>query len=258
MDGPPAPAGGQRAHRRFGQLTDERRYQAEEVREILDLAANSEVGLPAVSDEGGLTLSELQEVGLEVGMEPGRIAEAAFALDTRREVLPRRTFLGVPTSVGRIVELPRAMTDHEWDVLVGELRETFGARGQVTLHGGIREWTNGNLHAFLEPTTAGHRLRLRTHKGNAMAVITMGAAGLALGLALTSLFVFEELGRASLVLPVLMAALGGGTLVASMFRLPRWARTREEQMEYIASRVAGLVEKPRGRSTDAIREREEQ
>jgi len=226
-------------------MTDERKYQEEEVKEILFLAANrAEVGRLAGSDKRGLTLSELQDVGLEVGIEPGRITEAAFAVDTRREVLPRGAFLGVPTSVGRVVDLPRALSDREWEVLVGELRETFGARGKVTSHGGIREWTNGNLHAFLEPTATGDRLRLGTRKGNAMALITMGTLGLVIGLSLVTLFVFEELGRAALVLPVLMAAVGGGTLVANAIRLPRWARKREEQMEYIAGRVGALLREP--------------
>ncbi len=223
-------------------MTNERKYRDEEVKEIFDLAVGTDdVGRPAVSDGGGLTLAELQEVGLEVGMDPGRIAEAAFAFDARREVLPRRTYLGVPTSVGRIVDLPRALTDREWEVLVGELRETFGARGEVSSHGGVREWTNGNLHAFLEPTATGHRLRLRTHKGSAMPLITIGAAGLALGLTLVTLFVFEELGRAAIVLPLLMAGMGGGVLAANMLNLPRWAREREGQMEYIAGRVGALV-----------------
>jgi hypothetical protein len=224
-------------------MTDERKYQEEEVKEIFDLAASSrpELGRPSVSNEGGVTLSELQEVGAEVGMEPRQIAEAAFLVDTRREVLPRHTLVGMPISAGRVVDLPRALTDREWDILVGELRETFGARGHVASHGGIREWTNGNLHAFLEPTATGDRLRLGTEKGNAVSSISAGIAGLVLGLLLIWLFVFEELGRASLVIPVLMTWLGGGTLVASTLRLPRWANQREEQIEYIAGRVGALV-----------------
>ena len=92
-------------------MTNERKYQDEEVKEILGLAANrAEVGRPAVSDEGGLTLSELQGVGLEVGMDPGRIAEAALVLDTRREVTPRRTYMGVPISVRRLTPISRATT----------------------------------------------------------------------------------------------------------------------------------------------------
>ena len=225
-------------------MTDERKYQEEEVKQIFDLASSNrpEIGRPTVSDEGGLTLSELQEVGLEVGMEPGRIAGAALAVDSRREILSREMYWGVPTSTGRIVDLSRALTDREWAVLIGELRETFGGTGEVTSRGGIHGWTNGNLHAFLEPTATGHQLRLRAHKSSAKALITIGAAGLTLGLALLTLFVFEDLGRAAMVIPTLLAGMGGGTLAANIFRLPRWARESEGQMECIAGRVGALVE----------------
>jgi hypothetical protein len=227
-------------------MTNERRYQDGEVKEILSLAANrAEVVQPAVSDEGGLTLSELQEVGLEVGMDRGRIAEAAFAVDTRREVLPRRTSFGMPISVGRVIELPRAVTDREWELLVAELRETFGARGQVTSHGGVREWANGNLHAFLEPTDTGHRLRLRTHKGGALALNTMGVAGLAMGLILLTMFLTAGPSPVSLELVMmLLVGMGGGALATNIVRLPRWAREREGQMEYIASRSGALLGEP--------------
>ena len=96
------------------QMADELKYREEEVGEIFDLAASRhEVGRPSSSDEGGLTLAELQEVGLEVGIEPSRIAEAALAVDKRRGVLPRRTSLGMPISVGRVIELPGAVADPE-------------------------------------------------------------------------------------------------------------------------------------------------
>ena len=98
-----------------------------------------------------MTLSELQEVGREVGVTPERIAEAALVVDTRAEVLPHRTVMGAPVSVGQMVELPRALTDREWEVLVGELRVTFAATGRVTSQGGVREWSNGNLRRIRKP-----------------------------------------------------------------------------------------------------------
>jgi len=227
-------------------MTSERRYEDGEVKEILSLAATrAEVVRPAVSDEGGLTLSELQEVGLEVGMDPGRIAETAFAVDTRREVLPRRTSFGMPISVGRVIELPRAVTDREWELLVAELRETFGARGQVTSHGGVREWTNGDLHAFLEPTDTGHRLRLRTHKGGALALNTIGVAGLAMGLMLLTMFLTAGPSPVRLELVMmLLVGMGGGALATNIVSLPRWAREREGQMEYLAGRAGALIGEP--------------
>ncbi len=196
----------------------------------------------SATDEGGFTLSELQQAGLEIGVEPARIAEAAFSLDARREPSPRRTFLRVPVSVSRSADLPRTLTDREWEVLVGELRETFGARGRVTAHGEIREWTNGNLHVFVEPTATGHRLRMGTTKGGARELLTMGAAGIGVGLFLALFMALEQLGRASVAGPMFIAGVGAATLAYHMIGLPRWAREREDQMEHIAGRAAALLE----------------
>lgn len=227
-------------------MTDKRRYGDEEVKEIFDLAAaRDDADRPTVPDEHGLTLAELQEVGLEVGMDPDRVAEATLVLDSRRDVRSRRTSLGLPVSVGRVIELPRAVTDHEWDILVSVFRESFGARGNVRLHGGIREWTHGTLHVFLEPTETGHRLRLHTRKIGAGFLNRVGATGLAVGLSLITVFlttgqtpVFMEL---ALILSMLI---GGGALAPNLLRLPRWAREREGQMEDIAGQVRALIKEP--------------
>ncbi len=227
-------------------MTHERKYREDEVKEIFDLAVSrDEAGRPTVSDEGGLTLAELQEVGLEVGVQPERIAEAAFAVDARREALPRRKYMGVPVSVGRIVELPRAVTDREWEVLVGEFRETFGARGKIASRGGVREWTNGNLHVFLEPTDTGHRLRLRTVKGGARALMTVGVAGLAIALILLTVFLTTGVSPVNMeLLLILSAGVGGWALAFNVLSLPRWAHEREGQMEYIAGRARALIGAP--------------
>ena len=230
-------------------MAKERRYREEEIKEIFALASSTdEARRPAASDEAGLTLAELQEVGLEVGVEPRRIADAARTLDTRRDVLPRRTSLGMPVSVGRVIELPRAATDRDWDLLVAELRETFGARGQVTSHGGVREWSNGNLHAFLEPTETGHRLRLRTLKGGARALNGMGVAGLAVGLIMLTVFLTGGSSPVGMELAMMwLMGMGGGALASNLLRLPRWAHKREGQMEYLAGRVGALLEElPQG------------
>ena len=227
-------------------MAEERKYRHDEVREIFELASSThEVGRPAAFDESGLTLAELQEVGREVGMEPSRIAEAALTLDTRRDVLPRRTSLGMPISVGRVIDLPRAVTDREWDLLVVEFRETFGARGQVTSHGGIREWSNGNLHAFLEPTETGHRLRLRTLKGGARALNWMGVAGLAVGLIMLTMFLTGGSSPVKMEQAMMyLMGIGGEALAANLLRLPRWAHEREGQMEYLAGRAGAMLGEP--------------
>src|SRR5215210_5297426 len=125
-------------------MTEERRYGEEEVAQIFEAAASAHGSEGrALSSAGGLSLGELQAIGGEVGIAPERIADAAAALDLRRGAAPRGTHLGMPVSVGRTVDLPRAPTDHEWELLVAELRETFGAHGKDRSSGGLRAWSNG-------------------------------------------------------------------------------------------------------------------
>lgn len=223
-------------------MSEERRYQEDEVAEIFEAAvAPRRPGEPARSSPEGLTLAELQEIGREVGVAPERIAEAASALDRRPGALARRTYLGMPVAVGRTVDLPRAPTDREWALLVTELRETFGAQGTDRSRGDLRQWTNGNLHATVEPTETGERLRLGTRKGNAATLTWMGTAWLLTALVMLVAMLLSGDEAAKLVLPAMFGALGAGSLASNAVRLPRWAREREEQMEHIAARARALI-----------------
>ncbi len=224
-------------------MPDERRYREEEVAEIFETAASERHPAPganALVAAEGLTLAELQAIGSEVGIPADRIAGAAAALELRRSSL-RRTDLGMPFSVRRTVDLPRAPTDHEWEVLVAELRETFNARGRDGSHGGLREWSNGNLHARVEPTETGHRLRLGTTKTNAVALNRVGALGLVMAVVMLMVLALSGTLPESLFLPLMMVAMGGGALGYNAARLPGWAREREEQMERIAARAVALL-----------------
>jgi hypothetical protein len=226
-------------------MANERRYGEEEVEEIFDRAAESRGAEGrALESGGGLSLEELQAIGSEVGLLPERIAEAASAIDLRRGALPRQRSLGMPISVGRVLELPRALTDREWDLLVTELRQTFKARGNPGVSGGVRHWANGHLHAYVEPTEAGYRLRLGTLKGNAKPLNRVGVMGLSVAIFLAAALLLTGTVGEDLVLPLMFGGLGIGILAANALSLPGWARKREEQMEYIVNRVEGLLSQP--------------
>jgi hypothetical protein len=163
-------------------MEGERRYGEEEVRKIFGAATRQAAGEPPpASHEAGLTLRDLQEIGRDIGIEPAAVARAAAELDVGATKSPQRTSLGMPVQVGRIVPLPRPLSDLEWEQLVAALRSTFGARGRTSSQGGLREWVNGNLHACIEPGENGYRLRLGTTKGDAAALNVIGAAGVATG-----------------------------------------------------------------------------
>jgi len=216
----------------------DRTYNADEVRRIFEIAANHPPAeRPVSAESSGLTLAEIQDIGREVGLEPAVVARAAATLDAR----PMRRTLGQPIEVGRVVHLSRPLTDPEWDRLVAELRSTFRARGVVTVQGGIREWRNGNLHATLEPTEHGYRLRLGTFKGDAKGFNALGVTGLASGALVSSALWSSGEPVTAILSAAIFSAAGVGAVVGNLVRLPRWAREREKQMEHIAARVTAMI-----------------
>lgn len=221
-------------------MADERRYHDEEVAAIFDAASSPEASRAGFPSTEGLTLAELQSIGREVGIPPERIAEAAMSLATSHSSLPRRTELGMPMTAGHVVELPRALTDREWALVVADLRETFGARGHESSQGDTREWSNSNLHALVEPTRTGYRLRLGTLKADGVALNRMGGVAIAMGLfaGFAPLFTGH-----SLAIPgvVVLGGMGAGALAFNALRLPRWARLREQQMKDVAARTFALI-----------------
>jgi hypothetical protein len=228
-------------------MSNERKFQDHEIRQILELAIGQEDAparaLPAVD---GLTLVELQEVGREVGLPPDRIAQAVAAFEGRGEVVPRRTTLGLPTSVGRVVPLPRSPTDREWELLNAELRTTFGVKGEVKAQGGLREWSHGYLHAFIEPTTTGHRLRL-TDSSPAMAGIVVGGLALSFALMIFAVLLGKEGPGFRFAVPAFLSLFGGSLMVGSAVSLPRWAREQERRMEHIGRQAVSLLALPGSR-----------
>jgi plasmid stability protein len=229
-------------------MSKERKYQDHEVREILDLAIGHE-DAPAQSLPAGdgLTLHELQAIGREVGLPPDRITRAVAAFEGRGESVARGTSLGLPISVGRVVSLPRTPSDREWELLIGELRTTFGGKGEVTSHGGLREWSHGSLHAFIEPTEAGHRLRLTDSVPAAVGGIAMGGMLLAFALLILVVLLGKDDPGSRLAVPAFFALVGGGLIAGSVVALPKWAREQEKRMEHISSHAVSLLALPESR-----------
>jgi hypothetical protein len=235
-------------------MSDERRYDEQESAHILERAsadAEPESGPAGAPGESimrpprGLTLQQLQDIGAEAGISRDAVARAATAVG-RGDLVPteRRTYVGLPVGVARTIEIPRRVTDEEWDRIVVALRETFNARGRVDRMGTLREWRNGNLLALLEPTARGHRLRLSTTKGDARLQLGFGAGALLAGVAtgLPLWLVSAAASADALWSPVLMATMGIGAMARAAWMLPRWARTRASQMESLAERVSRIVE----------------
>lgn len=224
----------------------ERRFNQDEVAAIFEIAAESQhTNQPTLPTSEGLTLAQLQEIGREVGLSPGLIdnASRSLSLSTRPS---EREFLTLPIGVALTMDLPRNLTDAEWERVVVDLRETFDARGRVSSEGEIRQWRHGNLQAHLEPTPNGQRIRLRTYKGNARELIIGGLA--MLGFAAVATITAAMRGPITdLGMLTGMFTLGaGGAALAAMGALPlrAWARLRRNQMEGVAARIGTVANSP--------------
>ncbi len=228
----------------------ERRFNEAEVAAIFERASEEQQTGPRQLPSGeGMTLADLQEIGRDVGISPELIVRAATAIERGGRPTSRR-FLGLPIGVARTIDLDRRLTDAEWERLVVDLRETFDARGTLKHEGSFRQWTNGNLQALLEPTETGHRIRLRTIKGDARGLmvggigIFVGAAALLIAAAMRGGFAdagaFSSLG--------FLATMGAGMFGLGAIRLPSWARLRRRQMEEVAARLST------GAATEALPE----
>jgi hypothetical protein len=216
----------------------ERHYNEDEVAAIFRAAAEGSRSGPLPGGQGdGLTLRDLQVIAREVDIAPDAITRAARALDQARLPAAAQTFLGFPIAVERTVALPRRLTDAEWELLVVELRRVFRARGTVRAQGSLREWSNGNLQALLEPTPTGHQLRMSTYKGDARASVAVGA--LALGMsAVVGVMAGVPAGLAAAGPGIAALATIGAALIANgALRLPSWARRRREQMDSVVERL---------------------
>lgn len=261
-------------------MTPERRYTDDEVRAIFGAAsAHSSEAAPATDLERGgadLTLGELKQIAVEVGLDPERVSSAAVALDADGDAgVPtlrpgravgdggssaelaglsggaaltpdRRTRLGSPVAISRVVELPRAPTDAEWHLLVGEMRQMFGARGTLTESGSMRDWSNGNLHASVEPTQSGYRLRMATRKGSAAEFEATGLFTGAFGLLMAILLAVTGEVEGALMIGAILGGTSAIFLGGNAVSLPRWARERQGQFDRLGERARALLDEGEG------------
>ena len=119
-------------------MTDDRRYRDHEIRQIMDLAIRrDEAEVLDLPGSDGLTMSELERVGQEIGLSPARMAQAVAEFEGRGAPLPPGTRLGMPTSVGHAAPLRRAPTDQDSGDSARQGRSWISFRGsRIPCHPG--------------------------------------------------------------------------------------------------------------------------
>ncbi len=165
---------------------DRRRYSDREMALILKRAATlQEQGPDAPAQERSHTLTELEQVAVEVGIEPRYVAEAAAAVDAE-PTAKRAPLLGAPTSyqVGRIIE--GEVPETEFGEMLDAIRRVTGRHGEVSRVLGAFEWKSGGLsgetYVAIAPRRGKTSIRLGGHYGAGAGVVysVTGVIGAAL------------------------------------------------------------------------------
>ncbi len=231
-----------------------RTYTKKEVEEILRRAAQSTAeAQDERSQDSGLSIEDLVEIGTESGLDPAEIVRAAQGLDQGDSRTYQQTLLGMDISASHSVRLPGRITDEEWRSLVSDCRKTFYAKGNVVETGPLKEWSNGNLHVTTEPEGDDTLLTFRTHRSAAASLL--GAAGSALFITLmmsTRLWSGEFLEGGFFVM---LGMLGTTSIVLALMGTlgtKRWARTRKEQMQQLAARAGARRAEETGKEKASV------
>lgn len=226
-------------------MTETRRFDEDEVQAIFERATQVEpVRVPsrlaAPSANGRLSLTEIQTIGLEAGIDAGRIAEAAATLTRFGHDRAVKRQLGVAITASARVELPRILSDREWDHLVVRLREAFGGPGAVRVEGSLRIWTHTHTQVLLEPTPLGARLRMTSLDWGAKQWLDGGAVGAIIGGGVTGLLgVMAVLGGKLSAFLVPMGLFGGmAVLGLGSWTIGRWIANR--RMPQLQARLEAL------------------
>jgi hypothetical protein len=169
-----------------------RKFNDEEVALIIKRAAELQQTEQVEQEpSSALSLSEVEEIAKEAGIDPALIRRAASTLDTHTIVNRPSPWIGAPTRIvfERVVD--GEISTDTYETLVNEIRRTFGDNGVPSVLGRTLAWTS---------TTSGGR---RHSRGRQIDVSVMSRGGV------TTIRVEEELRNTAGAL--FGGLVGGGT-----------------------------------------------
>ena len=158
----------------------ERRFDDKEVGEILKVAAEMQSGISTSGSATGMSLTELQQVAQEVGIDPSHITRAASEVVTQTDSRKQNGL----DSYFLQQSVKGQLTEEGWEELVTELRRHTRKKGKSEVRGETREWVgNSDVSSVtLSVTVRGGRTRLKLFGETAGATALAKALGVAFGI----------------------------------------------------------------------------
>lgn len=217
-----------------------KRFNEQEVRLILRRAVTpiQDEHDPDIDDRG-VTLEELKEIAVEVGIDPLRVQLAATELRSSVSS-PTNPYLGIPTtvhfeSVIRGIRLEQLL-EHD---LVSLIRSIMGRQGIVSRQGSAFEWKArdpmGGRYVSLTPTEDGIRVSVLGNYRDGVLSIAAGVGG--------PIFVGASAVLSSLALGPAGILLGGAVLAAlpPRFAYRAWRKKEDATLATLHRRLLEAV-----------------
>ena len=219
-----------------------RQFSQDEARDIFARAAERQHATETHGE--GLTLTELQEIGREAGLDPEHVAAAVAEAGQRPPELAVVVGVDVAPRATRLVA--GEMTDAVWEQVVARLRATFGGQGIATDVGRIREWTSGsssNLVLTAEPAPGGTMVTISTSRErDARSVRQMPLISVVASAALAVFLLAGGFpGHYPWLLPGLILLANLALALGSRQSLARWSWRRQGQFDGLMDQVELLA-----------------
>jgi hypothetical protein len=154
-----------------------RRYSEKEVGLILRRATEFQRSEPSAADPTGLTLSELQEVASEVGIDPAYLRRAAAELETGSGSGPWERLLGAPTAFVLERTIPGEFPASRFEELVPLMQVATVGQGTASSVGHTLTWSSRS-----DTNTSSQQVLVASRGGETLIRIEERLAGFAGGL----------------------------------------------------------------------------
>jgi len=232
-----------------------RKFNDEEVALIIKRAAELQQTEQVAQDPANaMSLSEVEEIAKEAGIDPALIRRAANTLDQRTEITRPSPWVGAPTRLvfERVVdgEIP----PDTYEPIVNEIRRTFGDNGVPSVLGRTLAWTSTSLGGRRQSrgrqidvsvmtragvTTIRVEEELRNTVGALFGGLVGGGGGGTTGMTIgLGMGVFHSAPIAAM----LWLTVAGGFYTLARFIFGNIVEKREKQLSELIERLQSIVE----------------
>jgi len=123
-------------------LPPSRRFNEKEVAQIIKRASELQVSEAPAESTSGMSLTELEQVAREAGLDPALVRRAATDLDTRVTDQRPSPFLGAPTTLRLERTIDGEVPVEEYESMVLEMQRIVNQIGSASTIGRSLQWTS--------------------------------------------------------------------------------------------------------------------